>query len=163
MCRASWAVRRSPSAAVRPICLRLRHLRRTAIACRRRLSRSRFDAVGSRGARPDRQDSRRKFQFASRHDRDFDTFSAALARNSKGIDTILAGLEKHLAARRRRASAHIRSDCFASCRCTLSKSPAKSLWSQIRRRPRSQERHAKNHCRRKRRTKLVLGQCAMGR
>jgi phospholipid/cholesterol/gamma-HCH transport system substrate-binding protein len=33
----------------------------------------------------------------------FDTFSAALARNSKGIDTILAGLRRHLAARRRRA------------------------------------------------------------
>jgi len=67
---------------------------RTAVACRRRLRRPRFDAVGSRGARPDRQDSRREFRFASRHDRDFDTFSAALARNSKGIDTILAGLEK---------------------------------------------------------------------
>jgi len=66
----------------------------------------------------------------------FDTFSAALARNSKGIDTILAGLEKTFGGETSKGPLPTYDLTASQVAVAPSKKPAKSLWSQIRR-PRS--------------------------
>ena len=106
--------------------------------------------------------SRRKFQFASRHDREFRyVFRGPRAQFERHRHNPRWSREDIWRRGVEGPSAHIRFDRSANCRCTFQKARQRACGRRSN--DLGQERHAKNHCRRKRRTKLVLGQCAMGR